>query len=575
MSLILRDYQHARRAFNLNYGTLADRLPKQKFLFHVYIDLNTDLLNDVKDRKIDEKILSIFVKSCELPKLSVETKKLNAYNRFNIVQTKAKYDPVQIRFHDDGTNHVRNLWEKYFQFFFLDNRIGTNQGAPHSSFNETYKYRDALPVPFGYQPKKDLGSMVNVIKAIRIYSLHGKNYTLYVLVNPIITSFSPSGHDYSESDNIEYAMSVEYETVLYDQGVSIDDIKGFTEVGYDKTEDIYPPPVSSQTDREHRPPVSKNSLGNFFDRSEGPEPTDDFEFGPPVDTSVNGLDIQDPRSQDSVSEDFQGLDGPEKNNYPDNPYIPDITQAEKQNIVTDRESVPIKYNGETIGQVTSDGTIVAEPGKESQLQQIQSTAKTQANFLVNSNDPKTVQTAMIDLQQQRRQLLQRQEQLRNPDAQTLEQIKTWSPARLNNTLNNINSDLAVNRAFLDRGQQQLKNIMASDTLSTKSGTGQQSLREDRTKKFNFDILNKDMGQLSEQRKLSVSQIINNTETVSILQSKRQSISSLPESNNRNQVLRQIDTEITNKEKNIVLYQNQIGYFDSEISRVNQQLDNFQ
>ena len=50
--------------------------------------------------------------------MSVET--LNQYNRKRLAQTKIEYNPVQIEFHDDGGDLVRNMWYNYFKYYYKD-----------------------------------------------------------------------------------------------------------------------------------------------------------------------------------------------------------------------------------------------------------------------------------------------------------------------------------------------------------------------------------------------------------------------------------------------------------------------
>jgi hypothetical protein len=54
---------------------------------------------------------------------------MNQYNRKRIVQTKIKYDPIDISFHDDngsgvGTANlggtVRALWKAYYNYYYFD-----------------------------------------------------------------------------------------------------------------------------------------------------------------------------------------------------------------------------------------------------------------------------------------------------------------------------------------------------------------------------------------------------------------------------------------------------------------------
>ena len=45
---------------------------------------------------------------------------MNQYNRKRIVQTKIKYDPVEINFHDDNRNLITSLWYDYYTYYYND-----------------------------------------------------------------------------------------------------------------------------------------------------------------------------------------------------------------------------------------------------------------------------------------------------------------------------------------------------------------------------------------------------------------------------------------------------------------------
>ena len=70
--------------------------------------------------------------------------------------------------------------------------------------------------------------------AIRIYSLHQRKFTEYVLINPIIRSFKFGEHNNADSSNLMQAeMSIEYETVVYGSGaVSKTSVHGFASLQY-------------------------------------------------------------------------------------------------------------------------------------------------------------------------------------------------------------------------------------------------------------------------------------------------------------------------------------------------------
>ena len=103
----VRDYTHAAKTFRTNSYQNA---PKLKFLFHVYFEINSAAYS--KGIATGSNF-GLEVKSVSLPKYSFDTHVLNQYNRKRIVQTKIKYNPVSISFHDDNGNMINDMWYNY------------------------------------------------------------------------------------------------------------------------------------------------------------------------------------------------------------------------------------------------------------------------------------------------------------------------------------------------------------------------------------------------------------------------------------------------------------------------------
>ncbi len=178
----VRNWQHATRIFVDNDYALA---PKFGFLFYVYFELNPKATRF--DKKSKEE-LGMLAKTVSLPKYTIETKTLNAYNRPNIVQNGVKYDPVNLTFHDDTSNVMRQFWYDYYQYYYRDSDYQL------SSYSSPYKYtskNDATGEWWGYTRRNDNKEAApeNYITAIHIYSLHQKKFTEYVLINPTIKNW--------------------------------------------------------------------------------------------------------------------------------------------------------------------------------------------------------------------------------------------------------------------------------------------------------------------------------------------------------------------------------------------------
>jgi hypothetical protein len=228
----IKDYQHAARLFvDNNY----ERSPKYTWLFHVYFDLNPEFTTLARDQQIAAGIL---VKSADLPRFRMDTKTFNNYNRPSLVQSKIRYEDVNITFHDDSSNIIRKLWFDYYNFYYRD--ADNNYGDATGSLNQIYLApnkqvlgRRALFNKFGYSPKTQ-GFNNQFIQAIRIYSLHQKRFSEYTLINPMINAYRHGSHVNGQDGTMENTMTVSYETVLYASGFT-KIARGFADLFYDKS----------------------------------------------------------------------------------------------------------------------------------------------------------------------------------------------------------------------------------------------------------------------------------------------------------------------------------------------------
>jgi len=229
----LADRKHASKLFVADNFRLV---PKFGFLYHVFIDLNTQVVRpdpqNPDPARFDE--LGMMAKSVGLPTFSLDVKKLNAYNRPNLVQGKITYNPISISFHDDSSNVVRNFWYDYYNYHYRDSDY------PEEMYKINHKYQAERPTnKWGYSPRESLAP--RYINSIRIYSLSRKNFSEYVLINPVIKSFNHGEHQAGSNDTMTHTMSVDFETVLYYYGkVGPNIVKGFADLHYDKT----PSPLS-------------------------------------------------------------------------------------------------------------------------------------------------------------------------------------------------------------------------------------------------------------------------------------------------------------------------------------------
>jgi len=225
----IKDYQHAARTFVDGLYRLS---PKIGTLYHVFIDINPAVANIDQNSQIETGLMA---KSVNLPKFSVQTKTLNAYNRKNIVQERIQYDPISMSFHDDSSDVVRNFWYKYYSYYYRDS------DHEESLFHQEHKYKPRQEQSWGYTPTETNGTPA-FINAIRIYSLHQKFFSSYILMRPTIISFQHGQHTAGEYETMEHQMTVAYEAVRYETGpVTNGTVQGWNVIHYDNT----PSPLTS------------------------------------------------------------------------------------------------------------------------------------------------------------------------------------------------------------------------------------------------------------------------------------------------------------------------------------------
>jgi hypothetical protein len=237
----LRDYRHASRVFTTNAYELK---PRFKFLFHVSFTLNFEQIPALRGAiGVDDATnLSYVVKTVDLPKFSIDNETLNQYNRKRIIQTRINYDPVNIVFHDDGGDVVRNIWYNYYSYYYKDatqkyftdanNQNGslgasTNRTAGFGYNNRDIYNNDRIVNDWGYIGESfSDGTQTETgkppfFKDIRIFGFDQHKFAQYVLINPIITNWQHDQYNYSEGAGImQNTMTIAYETVKYYTGAA-------------------------------------------------------------------------------------------------------------------------------------------------------------------------------------------------------------------------------------------------------------------------------------------------------------------------------------------------------------------
>ena len=242
----MADYAHAARLYTDDNFRLA---PKQKFLYHVTLNLNENVVNKVlpgwAQRHSNE--VNMLVKNVTMPKFDITVETKNKYNRKKNLYTRIDYSPVTITFHDDNNSITTQLWTAYYNYYFRDGTYGSRDGAgkpnqtarPYDRFN-AYKGSTANSDRFGL----DNNQYEPFFTSIQISQLARHQYLTMTLVNPLIESWQHDTLDNSlGAEPVQNSMSVAYESVFYADGPVEEGNapKGFATDHYDST----PSPIAA------------------------------------------------------------------------------------------------------------------------------------------------------------------------------------------------------------------------------------------------------------------------------------------------------------------------------------------
>jgi hypothetical protein len=242
----MADYAHAARLFTDNEFRLS---PKQKFLYHVTLNLNDNVVNKILPQWVQRHTneVNMLVKAVTMPKFDISVETKNKYNRKKNLQTRIDYSPCTITFHDDSNSIVTQLWTAYYNYYYADGTFGSRDGAgapnqtdrAYDRFN-TYKGSEQNGYRFGF----DNDSYEPFFTSIQISQLARHQYLTMTLVNPMIESWQHDTLDNSASaEPVQSTMTVAYESVFYADGPIQEGTspKGFAQEHYDST----PSPISA------------------------------------------------------------------------------------------------------------------------------------------------------------------------------------------------------------------------------------------------------------------------------------------------------------------------------------------
>ena len=228
-----KDFQHASRLYVDDMYALA---PKQGFLYYVVFNINQAAVQSGQWKEIRQREVGLLVKACDLPKFNITNEVINQYNRKTYVQSKIVYQPVNLTFHDDHSNASTGLWFNYYNYYYADAQrtSASSLSTVPTGFKDT-KYEANTEVfqhtTYGLNNGQDKPFFDSIV----IYQMNRKQFTSFILLNPIITEW---GHDRMEQSSnnklLENKMTVGYEAVLYGCGeVKKDKPSGFATFHYD------------------------------------------------------------------------------------------------------------------------------------------------------------------------------------------------------------------------------------------------------------------------------------------------------------------------------------------------------
>jgi hypothetical protein len=243
----LKDYKHATRLYTDSKYGMA---PKAGWSYFVEIGLNPkiatehDTMFPFVDKQwydITKGKLGLTAKTVDLPRFSIDTETLNQYNKKTIIQTKIKYTPISMTFHDDNDNMSTNFWKNYFKYYYADgNWTGDQTGklsARSMTLPEPYIKTDNHQTLFpakAYSHGLNNGQSEPFITYITVYLLNRQKYSPITFINPMITEFSQSQLDNTTSKFLENKMTFAYETVYYGELAKISKERpGFNSFYYD------------------------------------------------------------------------------------------------------------------------------------------------------------------------------------------------------------------------------------------------------------------------------------------------------------------------------------------------------
>jgi hypothetical protein len=180
------------------YGLGADKAPRLKYHFQVaFYSSKIPNARDIFD----------CVKSVELPKYSIDTEVINAWNVRQLVPTKVSFEPISISFHDTHNNSFQNFLTEYLKL--ASNSFKELSGGMRTGFDG-----------FGLK-LQETDALIEKIEIIRFYGADQdrnnlSSKSIATLWKPKIIDVQHDTLDYSATEAIAWQISLRFESVTYE-----------------------------------------------------------------------------------------------------------------------------------------------------------------------------------------------------------------------------------------------------------------------------------------------------------------------------------------------------------------------
>ena len=185
----LRDYTHAAK--NFLPGGMAN-VGKVKFTFHTFFQINPSAYIPPTGQNY-----GLLVKSIKLPTFNMDVQELNQYNRKRLIQSKIKYQPIDVTFHDDNASQITAMWDAYYRYNYADawNPVIApfSTATQEKDYNRRNIYDPTITgdTEYGYRgdargdggTRADGGEKVPFFNNITVYGLWAGNFIAYTLIS--------------------------------------------------------------------------------------------------------------------------------------------------------------------------------------------------------------------------------------------------------------------------------------------------------------------------------------------------------------------------------------------------------